>query len=493
VEVLRGAPGLDQVDVVQPALWAVMVSLAALWRSLGVEPAAVVGHSQGEIAAACVAGALSLADAAKVVALRSRALRALSGGGGMVSVPLAAADVRKRIVRWGEKISIAAVNGPEATVVTGEPAALRELLSACEADGVRARRIAVDYASHSPQVEAIRDGLIDMLAGIEPRPAEVAFYSTLHGGLLTDTTTLDAGYWYRNLRHTVRFEDAVRALAADGHQLFIEASPHPVLTHGVQETLGAAGVPGGAVGSLRRDDGGWRRFLTSVAHAGTYGANPDWAEVFGPVARRVELPTYAFQHQRFWLETAETSGDVTALGQDAGEHPLLGAMVTVAEGDTLLFTGRISRHSLPWLADHRVLGSVMLPGTAFLDLTLHAAHRAGYATVDELLLEAPLPLADAAVQLQVAVTGETVTVHSRQSDDEPWARHATATVSREAVATPAPGLSWPPASATPLPLDSFYDGLSAFGLDYGPAFRGLRAAWRDGDRYYAEVEVPGET
>ncbi|WIX91748.1 type I polyketide synthase [Amycolatopsis sp. DG1A-15b] len=500
-DVLRaapGAPGMDEVDVVQPALWAVMVSLAALWRSLGVEPAAVVGHSQGEIAAACVAGALSLADGAKIVALRSRALRALSGGGGMVSVSLPETGVRSRIARWGRKISVAAVNGPEATVVTGEPVALRELLSACEADGVRARRIAVDYASHSPQVEVIRDQLLGTLAGIEPRPAEIAFYSTLHGGLLTDTTTLDAGYWYRNLRHTVRFEDAVRALAADGHHLFIEASPHPVLTMGVQETLAAAGVPGGAVGSLRRDDGGWRRFLTSVAHAGTFGAVADWSQVCGPAARRVELPTYAFRHQRFWLESAAASGDVTALGQDDGEHPVLGAMITVAEDDSLLFTGRISGHSLPWIADHRVLGSVLLPGTAFLDLALHAAHRAGCATIDELLLEAPLTLAGAAVQLQVAITAEaggtrTVTVHSRQNEDEPWTRHATATVSREPAAAPASVQAWPPPGVRQLPLDSLYDELSALGLDYGPAFRGLRAAWRDGDRYYADVELPRET
>ncbi|WP_344599159.1 acyltransferase domain-containing protein, partial [Streptomyces violaceusniger] len=255
VDVLGDEVALGRVDVVQPVLWAVMVSLAEVWRSFGVVPSAVVGHSQGEIAAACVAGALSLEDGARVVALRSRALRALSGRGGMVSVSLPVGEVRERLGVWGERLSVAAVNGPSAVVVSGDADALDELVAVCEAEGIRARRVPVDYASHCAHVEAIEGELLRELAGIDPRSSLVPFYSTVAGGVL-DTTGLDAGYWYRNLRQTVRFDEAVRALLADGFQVFVEASAHPVLTMGVEQTAEEHGTRVTAVGSLRRDEGG---------------------------------------------------------------------------------------------------------------------------------------------------------------------------------------------------------------------------------------------
>ncbi|QKW05113.1 SDR family NAD(P)-dependent oxidoreductase [Streptomyces sp. NA04227] len=305
-EVLRqneGAPGFERVDVVQPALWAVMVSLAGLWRACGVQPAAVIGHSQGEIAAAAVSGALSLDDAAKVSALRAKALLALAGKGGMMSVADTAAAVRERIAPWGENLAVASVNGPSSTVVSGDPEALDALLAACENDGVRARRINVDYASHGPQVERIRAEVLAALDGIAPRTTGVPFFSTVTGAFVTGTE-LDAEYWYTNLRRTVRFEEAVRALLDEGHGLFVEASAHPVLTVGVQETLDDAGRPAVTLGSLRRDEGGPQRFLTSLAEAWTRGAQVDWATLLAPGARTVELPTYTFQQQRYWLESA---------------------------------------------------------------------------------------------------------------------------------------------------------------------------------------------
>ncbi|WP_413106119.1 type I polyketide synthase [Streptomyces sp. Inha503] len=306
VEVLRGGEGaaeaLERVDVVQPVLWAVMVSLAELWRSYGVEPAAVIGHSQGEIAAACVAGALSLEDAAKVVALRSQAIRALSGRGGMVSVSLPVEALRERLATWGERLSVAAVNGPSAVVVSGDVDALEELLAACEAEEIRARRIPVDYASHCAHVEAIEDELRQTLAGIAPRSSSVPFYSTVTGGVL-DTAGLDAGYWYRNLRGTVRFDETVRVLLDEGFQTFVEASAHPVLTMGIEQTAEDHGTPVAAVGSLRRDEGGPERFLTSLAEAHVGGIAVDWRTVFaGTGAHPVDLPTYAFQRQRYWLD-----------------------------------------------------------------------------------------------------------------------------------------------------------------------------------------------
>nr|AUO16398.1 polyketide synthase [Streptomyces sp. IMB7-145] len=317
VEVLRGGEGaaaaLERVDVVQPVLWAVMVSLAELWRSYGVEPAAVIGHSQGEIAAACVAGALSLEDAAKVVALRSQALPVLSGRGGMVSVSLPVDSVRERLEAWGERLSVAAVNGPSAVVVSGDADALEELLAACEAEEVRARRIPVDYASHSAHVESLEEEIRRTLAGLVPRSSSVPFYSTVTGGVL-DTTEMDAGYWYRNLRGTVRFDETVRVLLDEGFQTFVEASAHPVLTVGIEQTAEDHGTPVAAVGSLRRDEGGLERFLASLAAAHVGGIAVDWRTVFaGTGAHPVELPTYAFQRQRYWLD-ATSAAEVAAAG-----------------------------------------------------------------------------------------------------------------------------------------------------------------------------------
>ncbi len=293
LRVLRRGDELDRVDVVQPALWAVMVSLAALWESHGVRPAAVLGHSQGEIAAACVAGALSLSDGARVVALRSKALAALSGQGGMVSVRRPVGEVEQLLAPG---LSIAAVNGAASVVVSGAPSALDELVEKC---GEHAKRIPVDYASHSAQVDSLRERLLADLAPIRPRRAEVPFLSTVTASAF-DTTGLDAEYWFTNLRQPVLFDPALRAALAEGWTAFVELSPHPVLTLGMQQT-----APGAVVAdALRRGDGGLGRVRLALAELAVRGIDVDWAL---PAGRRIDLPTYAFDHRNHWLTTTPLS------------------------------------------------------------------------------------------------------------------------------------------------------------------------------------------
>ncbi|RBM18947.1 acyltransferase domain-containing protein, partial [Streptomyces sp. PT12] len=277
---------LGRVDVVQPVLWAVMVSLAAVWRSYGVEPAAVVGHSQGEIAAAVVSGALSLEDGARVVALRSRSLVALAGRGGMVSVPLPVGEVV-----LPEGVSVAAVNGPRSVVVSGDPEGLERVLATVE----RSRRISVDYSSHSAHVESLREEILEVLAPVSPCAGVVPFYSALTGGEF-DASGLDAAYWYENLRNTVRFERATRALLADGFGVFVEVSAHPVLGIALRETVEETDAV--VLGTLRRGDGGMERLLLSLGEAFVHGVPVDW----GIEGRHVDLPTYPFQRQRYWPE-----------------------------------------------------------------------------------------------------------------------------------------------------------------------------------------------
>ncbi|WP_405095218.1 type I polyketide synthase [Micromonospora sp. NBC_01412] len=315
-DVLRGAEGAPPLvasGVVQPALWAVMVSLARLWRSLGVRLGGVVGHSQGEIAAACVAGALSLEDAARIVTMRSQVLVDIAGKGGMVSVALPADRAREALKRWQGRLTVAVINGPGSVVVAGDPDALAELVADCAADDVRTRPIDVDYASHSPQVEAVADRLLASLDGITARPTELPFYSALTGELI-DTTTLDSGYWYRNLRETVNFERAMRSMLADGHQVFLEVGPHPVLSFGMQETIDASDHDAVVVNTLRRGAGGWARMLTALAELHVRGVEADWNAVCGVrTGPAVPLPTYAFHRQRYWPQAPVRTGPAAAV------------------------------------------------------------------------------------------------------------------------------------------------------------------------------------
>ncbi|MYT94934.1 type I polyketide synthase [Streptomyces sp. SID8359] len=504
---------LARVDVVQPVLWAVMVSLAEVWRSFGVVPDAVVGHSQGEIAAACVAGGLSLDDGARVVALRSRAVGELAGRGGMASVPLPVDVVRERIAPWAGRLSVAAVNGPSSTVVSGDADPVAALVEELLEEGVWASRIEVDYASHSSHVAEIRERLLSDLDGITPLPGAVPYYSSVTGGLL-ETEALDAGYWYRNLRQTVEFERATRSLLAAGHRVFVEVGPQPALMYGIEDTAADAGAPQTLVlDTLRRGAGGLRRFQTALAEAHVRGLRVDWERLFaGTGTQRVDLPTYAFQRHRYWLDALPAGRDPVAAGQSAVDHPLLGAEVELPDDAGTLFTGRISPATHPWLADHAVAGAVIVPGAALVELAAHVGRRLGCALVDELTLAAPLLLpgdttGDHAVHLRVRVgaadsTGRRpVEFHSRPepapgAEAAPWTRHATGTVGprdpsadgRDTAAEPAG--AWPPPDAVPLDVDELYGLLEARGVGYGPAFRGLRAAWRTPDAIHAEVARP---
>ncbi len=374
-EVLRGAPGaagLAGVDVVQPALWAVMVSLAELWRACGVRPCRrrrpLAGRDRGG-----VRGRRS--DAGGWRTGRGAAQSSF----GCARRPWRDGVGRARAGCRSSRCSRASTGGPASRPSTAparwcsreRSAALEQLVAQCEADGVRARMIAVDYAAHSAQVEAIRDQLVEGCAAIVPREGEIPFHSTVTAGPLS-TAELDGEYWYRNLRETVRFDEVTRALLAAGRRLFVEVGPHPVLAVGLQET-GAT-----IIGSLRRDDGGPLRFLTSLAQAWVHGAEVEWRALLErPGAHPVALPPYTFQRERYWLRTGAGAGDVGAAGLGAAGHPLLGAAIALADGASHVLTGRLSLDAQPWLADHAALGTALLPGTAFVELALHAGAQLG--------------------------------------------------------------------------------------------------------------------
>jgi acyl transferase domain-containing protein/D-arabinose 1-dehydrogenase-like Zn-dependent alcohol dehydrogenase/short-subunit dehydrogenase/acyl carrier protein len=504
LEAVRGGIGsgsLDRVDVVQPVLFAVLVSLAAQWQALGIHPDAVLGHSQGEIAAAYVAGALSLRDAAKVVTLRSKAISAIAGTGGMVSIPRPVERVLALIEPWGQSISVAAQNGPSSCVVTGDAAALDELMAECERDDVPATRIPVDYASHSTQVESLREPLRESLSGLQPRTGDIAFISAVTGAGL-NTSILDGDYWFANLRQPVLFEQAVRWAYEHGYRTFIESSPHPVLTVGIQESLEDLGDDHCVVGTLRRDEGGMRRVLLSATEALVHGRTPNLASMFDDTgACRIDLPTYAFEQKRYWIDPTPGFVDASSLGVTAAEHPLLGAVVEQADSGEVILTGRLSLASHPWLADHKVHGVVLVPGAAMVEMALHAGDRAGCPRVDQLVLHAPMVVGEhggLAVQVVVGAwrqSGERpVRIYSRIDRDgaaRAWTRHAEGALTPILEPRPKEAFEqWPPEGAEPIDVSEAYPKLAARGYEYGPAFRGLRAVWRRDGEVFVEAALP---
>ncbi|HSS03783.1 MAG TPA: SDR family NAD(P)-dependent oxidoreductase, partial [Solirubrobacterales bacterium] len=513
-EVLRGAegaPGLDVLEVVQPTLFAVMVSLAKLWRELGVEPSAVVGHSQGEVAAAHVAGALSLDDAARVVALRIQSLVKIVGPGRMVSVRLSAERLQSRIEPFDGRIEIGVINGAASTVLSGENEALDELLAQLVEEGVRVKEIPGALgASHSFHVEPLREEMIEALAPISPRSGEIPFHSTVTGEAI-DTKDLDAAYWYRNARETVRFDSVMRSLLDEGRRAFIEVGSHPVLTFGLRETIDEIATDPDSVAvldTLRREEGGPERFALSLAEAHCRGVEVDWQTFFkGSGARKVSLPTYPFQRKRYWLERSAGPGDLSAAGQAPAEHPLLGAAVSVAGADQLILTGRFSRETHGWLADHGAFETPLLSGTAFVEIALRAGREVGCELLEELTLQAPLILPEAGgVQLQVSV-GELgpegqreVSIYSRPEPsqesleeeeglEEEWTCHATGTLSAKAPSVPESLPSWPPEGSEEIEIEDLYESLAERGVEYGPAYQGTQAAWRRGEEVFVEVAL----
>ncbi|MET0557093.1 MAG: type I polyketide synthase [Solirubrobacterales bacterium] len=508
--VLRGdenAPPLDQIDVVQPTLFSMAVALTDLWRAWGVEPVAVLGHSQGEIAAAHVVGALDLDDAARLVARRSQVLMEHGdGAGGMALAAISPEELSARVAGWEELVSLAAINGPSSIVLSGVTDGIEEVLRRCEEAGIWTRRIrGASGAGHSPAVEPMREDLIAVAAGIEARSVEIPFYSSVTGGRI-DTAALDAEYWFRNARETVRFGPTVELLLEEGFEHFIEPSPNPLLAFPLGEALARAGVSAKAVsGTLRRDRGGEADFLHGVGSAWANGVEVDWESSLPTPSAPAPLPTYPFRGSHFWLQGTAAGGDASAIGLESTAHPLLGAVVRTAEDDRLLFSGRLSLETEPWLGGHGGMGMVLVPGAAFVELALHAGRELGWDLLEELTLEAPLllpPRGAVQIQLSVAEADEDgrrdLRFYARPetADGEEaaeWVRHAAGALAKdedgEAGRREDFARAWPPPGAEELRLEGFYDELAAVGMEYGPSFQNVRAAWVLGDCLYTEVDL----
>ncbi|MFE7331074.1 SDR family NAD(P)-dependent oxidoreductase [Streptomyces sp. NPDC057565] len=494
---------LDQTTFTHAALFTLEVALFRLMESWGLRPDHVLGHSAGELAAAHVAGVLSLRDAVKLTAHRGRLMQELPPGGAMVAVEASEDEVRPTI---GEGADIAAINGPRSVVVSGDEESVLEVARHWREQGRRVKRLAIRVAGHSPRIDAMLDDLYDIADGLSYEAPVIPVVSTVTGRLASADDLTDPEYWLDNARKSVRFLDGIRSLEADGVTRFVELGPDGVLAGMAQGCLTGAEEDFVMVPLLRKDGPEAVSALLAAGRLCTDGLDPDWARLFtARGARRVPLPPYAFHRRRYWvdMDALWAGGDVSSAGLDSADHPLVGAALTLAGSGSAVLTGRLSVSAQPWLADHTVDGTVLLPGAAFVELVLRAGDEVGCGRVAELTLETPMPLPErGGVQVQIAVGppdgsgARPVTVHSRPEGVLPgtaWTRHAGGLLTAAGDAEPKGESVWPPVGAEPVDTALLYEELADRGLVYGPAFRALRSAWRRGNEVFAEVALEQQT
>jgi myxalamid-type polyketide synthase MxaE and MxaD len=505
---------LHEIDVIQPVLFAIEIALAALWRSWGIEPDAVVGHSMGEVGAAYVAGALSLDDAAWIICSRSKLLLRTSGKGAMAAVELSLDQAKAIVSDCKERVSVAVSNSPQSTVLSGDPQALAEILATLERQNIFGRLVKVDVASHSPQMDPLRDDLLKLMEHVQPRKAEVPMHSTVKGDIV-DGSELKAQYWVDNLREPVLFLTTIQKLLEDGFDIFMEMSPHPILVGAVRQTIEQSEMPALTLASMRRSEEGRTAMLAALGNLYTHGCEPHWPQLYTAGGQHVPLPTYPWQRQRHWNSTIDRpSSSISMRRSDGTTHPILAASTQSAlHPNTYFWTTDINTEVFPYLSEHRVHDMPVLACAAYIELSLAAASEVfgpQHFSIEDLTLEKALFFPKGTTQtLQVILTPEvegvkggkmTLRFFSTQARQDKqaasWIQHASVTVRNEEELLTREEFLHPSfeqvQSEWMLAMESaeYYQGLRARGIQHGPLFQGVTHVWQRPGEVMSHITIP---
>ncbi len=495
------AANINDPLVAQPALFAIEYALAELWRSWGVTPSAVVGHSAGEYVAACVAGVFSLEDGLKLIATRARLMASLPPTGEMAAVFASEAQVADVIAPYANRVSIAAINWPESVVVSGEHSAVQAIGATLKDAGIRSRQLAIAIAAHSPLIEPILDEFERVAGTVTYAPPQIDFVSGVTGQIAQPHEVTNADYWRRHMRQTVRFASGIETLRGQGYKLFVEIGPAPTLIGMAQRC-----VPDGVwLPSLRPGQTDWQTLLNSLSMLYVHGVAVDWAGLdrdYAPRRRRVPLPTYPFQRQRCWFDQKTPQRNVirpSALSQ-MGEHPLLGVRMTSPALSDIVFETQLSAQWPSFLDHHRIYGLAVLPSPVYIEMVLTAAEQAfgvvRPALEEFAINEALLLPEDGARTIQVIISQPQADhvafqVFSRNANE--WVRHATGKVNLRPAATAHAALSLDEIKrrcATEISGEDYYARVRHLGLEFGAKFRGITQVWRRDGEALGLIELP---
>ena len=490
---------LEKAEIIQPILFAINVSLAKLWSSVGIKPSAVIGHSQGEIAAAHISGALSLNQAAEVISLRSQALREVKTPGSMISISLPAEAVHEIIKPWRNSLEIAVINSLNSTVVSGDSESAECLVKSCISNDIEVKILPVDYASHSPHMEIVKGHILKKLKNMKPTNTKINMISSTVCDVVSGED-LNADYWYSNLRNTVNFEKAIKKALALGYRHFIEISSHPVLLSAIAETLDEEDVEADITGSLHRDKGDSKDFFCSIASAHAKGIDLDWNAIY-PDAFTVDLPNYELQRQHYWLPNSKVKKNKEDSKRNL-EHPIISSRMELPDGTTI-YSGKISLKELPWLSDHKVFEKILVPATVIMDLFCWCAEDFGNSKVENLDITSPLNLdknrIELYIQLMCRQSGNesnsfSMTLHSCnkleggiwQLNSEGYGVENSLWQSSDKICSP--GFKDSINSQKTLVKEDSYSNLFSRGYGYGPTFKNLLSYQQNNKKIFVEVK-----
>ena len=503
----RSESRVNEIDVVQPAIFAIQVAIAELWKSWGITPDAVTGHSMGEVAAAYIAGILTPDDAVHIICSRSKLLKRLSGKGGMIATELSADHAKEIVKKYDNDIAVGVINSPCSTVLSGNSETLNKVMDYLLQQNLFCKKVNVDVASHSPQIDLLRTEMIDVLKDIHPQPASIPFYSTVTGARADDICT-DADYWVDNLRKPVLFSDTIGQLLSNGYSVFVEIGPHPVLLGSIQQSLKPHHRNISLLPSLRREEPEQEVMIKALSALYTYGFTINWENLYPNGGKYVHLPPIPWQRQRYWIDTKSAGLKDPwhrAQPKDYKSHPLLGDRISLANSpSSFIWQTSLGKETLSFLEDHRIDNEMLFPAAGYIEMALQAAIETGlnnshelsdFTFKESLILQNGIQKMIQTLVIPDKEDSFLFNVYSRANTSENWTLHVSASFIKKDSSDPVTSIinfydEFIQQSNSHQTADEFYQTLQSRGIQYGKNFRAIQHLWNKPGESLGEVDLP---